>query len=303
MTNMGDVSSELWSELHGAGVAFRDLKAWTWMYDSDLFGVQCPDTGQIGYCAIMGNLGQVFALNVYLGSEGLAGYWTMVDRSDALESTRRALAAVAGHQLCLMASFEDRAELDRRDLAVIKGLGLRFRGRNQWPVFRSHRPGYLPWFLETSEVQFLTVALRQAMEVAQAVKRDPDYLEDLAPGEDTHVLRLREGEVWRNVVHTPEPAEESAPPAHARRSAAGEDPEGRAQPRGGLANRLRAGPRRHPRGRTTVLSCRLPDRERDGCRPAPRDDEPDGSAGGGAEAVYGVRGRTGDASRSPCGRE
>lgn len=212
MTNLNDSSSELWSELYRAAVVFRDLAPWTWMHDSDLFGGQSPVMGKIGYCAVLGSLGQMFALNVYLGSKGLAGYWRMADQADLPGSTRRALASVAGHQLCLMASFEDRAELDRRDLAVIKELRLRFRGRNQWPLFRNHRPGYLPWFLEAPEVQLLTVALQQATEIAQAVKRDPDYLLELAPEEDTLVLRVQEREIWRNVVHTPEPVGEPAPP-------------------------------------------------------------------------------------------
>ena len=47
-------------------------------------------------------------------------------------------------RMAIMLSFEDRDALQEEDLAVIRGLGLSFRGRQAWPLFRSYRPGYLP---------------------------------------------------------------------------------------------------------------------------------------------------------------
>ena len=44
----------------------------------------------------------------------------------------------------LQASFEDRNELRDKDRQVIKELGLKFRGRQAWPMFRSYRTGLCP---------------------------------------------------------------------------------------------------------------------------------------------------------------
>jgi hypothetical protein len=41
----------------------------------------------------------------------------------------------------LQASFEDRNMLHQQDRDTIKSLGLKFRGRNAWPMFRTYRPG------------------------------------------------------------------------------------------------------------------------------------------------------------------
>jgi len=65
-----------------------------------------------------------------------------------------------------MASFEDREMLSGEDRKVIKELGLKFRGRNQWPLFRNHFPGFFPWFITARESRFLTNILIQAMHVA-----------------------------------------------------------------------------------------------------------------------------------------
>ena len=48
---------------------------------------------------------------------------------------------------------------EREDLGIIKRLGLKFRGENAWPKFRSYRPGFAPWFLEKSETTTLNAAL------------------------------------------------------------------------------------------------------------------------------------------------
>jgi hypothetical protein len=164
-------SSQEWAALYQAAIDFKKLAPWEWMYDSDLFGVQNPADGEIGYCCVMGNLGEHFALGVYLGTKGLEGYFKIA--SGELEAPDE---AVLYYQKCLMASFEDRDYLAKQDLGVIKELGLKFRGRNAWPCFRSYRPGYFPWFVTAGEARFLTLALQQAIDVATRFQEDPNLL-------------------------------------------------------------------------------------------------------------------------------
>jgi hypothetical protein len=174
-----------WKKLYEATAAFKALEAWNWMSDADLFGVRNPQNGEIGYCCVMGQLGEVFGMAVYQGSEGLDGYLRMQSGELAPDDLH-----VGYIQKCLLASFEDRASLEKEDLQTIKKLGLKFRGRNAWPQFRSYLPGYVPWFLTKDEARFLTIVMEQAIDVALRFKEDRDILE--APTEDSVMVRSLE---------------------------------------------------------------------------------------------------------------
>ena len=176
-------SIQEWRRLYEAAIEFKKIQCWEWMYDDDLFGVQNPDDGEMGYCCIMGNLGEMFAIAVYLGAEGLGGYLKL--QSGEIGETD---SDIIHYQTCLMASFEDRNYLQKEDLQLIKTLGLRFRGRNEWPMFRSYRPGYVPWFLTKEEALFLTTAIEQSINVALRFLEDEDLF--TSPGGDEFLIRV-----------------------------------------------------------------------------------------------------------------
>ena len=176
-------SMKEWRRLYDVAVEFKKLKCWDWIYDDDLFGVQNPDDGEIGYCCIMGNFRQMFGIAVYLGADGLDGY-LKIQSGEIGEADPDALYS----QKCIMASFEDRDYLWKEDLQLIKKFGLKFRGRNQWPMFRSYRPGYVPWFLTKKEALFLTVALEQAIDVAVRFREDEGLL--TPRGKNKYLIRV-----------------------------------------------------------------------------------------------------------------
>ena len=92
---------------------------------------------------------------------------------------------------------------------MIKALGLQFRGRNAWPLFRSYRPGYHPWYVTREEAQVLTVALYQAIEVAVRFKADPELL--TPPRANHYFVRVPQQEEaglrWSDAWLEPHPLE------------------------------------------------------------------------------------------------
>lgn len=191
-----------WRRLYELAAEIKKLAPWGWMQEDDLFAVQNPDTGENGFVSIMGSGGEHFAVGVYLGTEALMGFW-MMQQMPAFDMEM----FLSFRQLQL--SFEDREIVEEEDRAVMKELGLKFRGRNAWPIFRSFQPGYLPWLINPAEARFLIHALEQTLQVAPRVRGNPDLLE--MADNDTYfgrVVRLKGGQpVWSDeaiVVSAPE---------------------------------------------------------------------------------------------------
>lgn len=192
----------VWKNLYEAAITFRDVACWDWMSDSDIFGVQNPESGEVGYCCVLGQLGKVFGLAVYFGSEGL-------EQLRKIQSGKIHAGSpdFAYNQHCLTAWFGDRKDLDHADLKVVRELGLKFRGSHVWPQFRSLQPGYLPWYLTESEAKFLALAVEQAQEVALCLDKDPNWLS--SPGKNYYLVRVpidREGgRTWESHWLKPAP--------------------------------------------------------------------------------------------------
>lgn len=176
-------SPSVWKYLYEAADEFRQIACWEWMSDSDVFGVQNPESGEIGYCCVLGELGEVYGLVVYLGSSGLEQH-----RKIQSGKLHAGSPDFAYSQCCLTAWFGARRDLDNADLKVVKELGLKFQANDAWPQFRSMQPGYLPWYLEETEAKFLTLCLAQARQVALRFSKDPDWL--TAPGKNLYLVQV-----------------------------------------------------------------------------------------------------------------
>jgi hypothetical protein len=173
----------VWKKLYDAALAFGDIEPWGWMSDIDVFGVQNPESGEIGYCCVLGELREVLGLVVYLGTEGLEQH-----RKIQSGKLHAGSPEFIYRQHCLTAWFGDRNELDKTDLKIVKQLRLKFHGSNAWPQFRTFQPGYYPWYLTESEARYLTLCLEQTRDIALRLKKDPDWLS--APKKNHYLVRV-----------------------------------------------------------------------------------------------------------------
>lgn len=142
------------------------------MEETDTFGVQFPGTNEIGYVSIMGSIEEHYAVSVYLGDEVLNKFRDIQNAPQTEENAERILELTQ-----LMVSFENRDMIEQKDRSIIEQLGLKYRGKNGWPLFRSYRPGFYPWFLEQGEIEKLAVALEQTAGVAMRLEDEPGMLE------------------------------------------------------------------------------------------------------------------------------
>jgi hypothetical protein len=118
----------------------------------------------------MGALGEHLSVAVYLGTEALFSFWNL--DPDNMDTMPEQLLLIPQLQL----SFEDRDQLEPKDRATIKELGLKFRGRQAWPMFRSFRPGYFPWHLDAAEVRLFIPCLGKPKMFFERFSGGPELL-------------------------------------------------------------------------------------------------------------------------------
>ncbi|MCC6568662.1 MAG: hypothetical protein IT315_05445, partial [Anaerolineales bacterium] len=49
-------SLEEWRKLYDLMAQLKDLAPWEWMEEDDIFGIQMPETGELGFISVMGTL-------------------------------------------------------------------------------------------------------------------------------------------------------------------------------------------------------------------------------------------------------
>ena len=182
-------SLEQWKRLYELMGKIRELAPWEYMYEHNIFGVQFPEKGNLGFVSVMGNLGEHFAVAVYMEKKGFEGFLNMQRMG------YRLVPDIFLQVPQLQASFEDREMITPEDRKIIKQLGLKFRGGKAWPQFRSYRPGCFPWYLEKEETQLLIHGLEQLMDVSPQFKKDPGTLQPPEP-DGMYLVRVYENGKW-----------------------------------------------------------------------------------------------------------
>ena len=183
---------EQWLALHGAFRRYCDASPWEQLANEDVLVVNDPTGHFKGYCVALGDGGVAYGLGVYLGDRGLLNYLTTMTSEEEPVG-----AEVLERGLALTAVLGDREELGNGERKAMRALGLRYRGRGRWPIFRSAIPGHWPWYVNADEARFLTIALDNVRDVAERIGQGMlDLYADRDPGEV--LTRSLRGDAWRD---------------------------------------------------------------------------------------------------------
>lgn len=198
---MREPTGAQWRDLHVAFSEFCAVEPWEVLDDTDLIVVEHPSREYMGYCSVMGGSGLEYGLSVFMGDEGLAGFLDIIsDEDDPGPHTIDRMNVIMG-------ALDDRKNLEARERAAIRGLGLRYHGRSRWPMFRRMEPGYVPWRLNEEETLFMTAALRNIADVVSRVAAGHLSL-DRDDEPDSVLTRVFRGGAWRDrwlPLEVPEP--------------------------------------------------------------------------------------------------
>lgn len=140
-----------WKVLYEVADKLKNMKPWGLFADTDLIVLEYLNSEPI-FISILGNNKQTYGLVAYEGYYGLATYYMLVDEDENHISSRYLMF----NQACLTAYWGDRQEISTDYHKIIKDLGYRFHGRNQWLYFMSFLPSHFPHMLNQNEVQRLS---------------------------------------------------------------------------------------------------------------------------------------------------
>ncbi|WP_404405174.1 plasmid pRiA4b ORF-3 family protein [Jeotgalibacillus malaysiensis] len=147
------------TELMQAMKKLDQAAPWTYLDDDQIFAI---DYGHSLYFAsVMGSAGIEKGIALYEGRDGWFSIKAMLSGdADYLQYNQRGM----------LATFNDRTELEDEDYRLIKESGIGFRGKKKWPSFLSFHPGYYPWFLDVDEYAVLTDLIEEILTVTEKVK-------------------------------------------------------------------------------------------------------------------------------------
>ena len=168
-----EATIEQWKELYEVATRLKEMKPWETFWDLDVIGIQSGKEEDMAFYSILGHGGGCYGIVVYEGYEGLNDFM-MISMQETLNLP---VDYVMHQQNNLTCYWGDRNELSAKQRAIVKELGYKYRGKNQWLYFLSFEPGYYPYNLDQSEVFRMTNYFRNlelALQYYESAQVDQD---------------------------------------------------------------------------------------------------------------------------------
>ena len=186
----GAPTMEQWAALHEVAQGIKAIAPWEFLWEDNFVTLNLPGTDELVYCSAMGAAGECFGIGIYPGNEALARMRYMARAAETAPPF-----AYMFEQKCLNCFFGDREELEKEERDILKELGIKYRGHNQWVYFRSSKPGCPPLPINREEAALLIEALQNMF---MALK---GYLEkkvelDFEKGETLYRFYDEEKKLW-----------------------------------------------------------------------------------------------------------
>ncbi|MEY8339112.1 hypothetical protein AALB16_14035 [Lachnospiraceae bacterium 62-35] len=146
-----EASIKEWGRLYEVATRIKEKKPWEQFWDMDLIAIRKnpADDNDIVFISIMGKGGECYGISVYEGYRGLNDYIMLATGEQMNLTTEYILYS----QHCLTCYWGNGDELSEEQKEIIKELGYKYQGKNQWLYFMSFLPGYYPFNFNRSEVE------------------------------------------------------------------------------------------------------------------------------------------------------
>lgn len=185
---------EQWSKLYEVAGVINKLAPWDFFWDRDLVTIMLPGREEPVYCSVMGRIGECYAIGIYPGYEAVMSYYRLANHP-----ADEPFYFTGYEQNCLICHYGDREEVLPKDREILKKLGLRFRGRNEWIYFRAMQPGFFPWFIDAGQADILIQSLENFVMACRHLLEGKLEV-DFEGGETLLRFYSPEKELWLNTA-------------------------------------------------------------------------------------------------------
>jgi len=147
---------------------------WDLLTEDELVLVEGADSRELCFCSVMGVLGHVRALHVYIGPEG----YRLFQRLHSGEKMTAGEFFAA--QRSVYVEFVRLGKLTAGDRGLLKVVGHLLKRGTLAPIFRSIRPGHHPWYVTEGEAWMLAECQRALIAICDIRKAKPalDFWEE-----------------------------------------------------------------------------------------------------------------------------
>lgn len=166
--DLSPAMASAWQHLIEISVGIREIAPWEVFSPNAVLGVRDPVSGDMDWCNVMGQDGDVFGVAVYSGDAGYATLHRILN--DEIDEFDVAIA-----QRAVTLTFESASTAIPATKQLMKQLDRKFRGSNAWPEVLTHEPGLLPRLPhEEAQLDRLANALCGLAAMAPWACEDPD---------------------------------------------------------------------------------------------------------------------------------
>lgn len=194
-----------WEDVYLQAAALRQLAPWDVLQSEAPFKVESPYGEQAGWCSFMGNGGEVFGLNIYLGHQGFTVFHNL-RQSGTTNMPDYFSHTIFFSQPIIQVEFTNPNELDKSDKAKHKALGISASGRLNGIKVRKQLPGGIFGELPDDDLPFVADCLEQCAVVTNMVAKNAGFLSPTdQPKPEFLVRRGRETSTGADYTTTFEP--------------------------------------------------------------------------------------------------
>jgi hypothetical protein len=185
--------TDTWRTLHDLISEIYKLQPWSFLEETDIFGIHSPISDKKYFISVMGSTGTFRALSAYDGAKALNQFWALGESGDSDYGEILTIPHI-------IVSFNDAANTDANQLEILRSINKDFGYTDEFPEVKCIFPCQFPIDPDESQLKDLVVILEQTLDVYQRAKEDPELLIPDEDELDEYLMRentrTKDGNTW-----------------------------------------------------------------------------------------------------------